>query len=194
MTDATLSAEQRVSESEFDMFIALPENSDRRFELILGEIFEVPSNPLSSEIAGEFAFHIRLFLRDNKIAGHVTGEAGGYRVMGERYAPDVAFISAEKQAELPYDDQYNPIPPDLVVEVISPSDNMRNLRIKISNYLAAGVTVWLCDPVEPQVEVHHPAKPVQIIGIDGELDGGDVLPGFKLRLSEIFPNKAKKAE
>lgn len=194
MTDATLPALQRVSEAEFDAFLALPENADRRFELILGEIVEVPSNPLSSEIAGEFAFYIRLFMRENGIAGHVTGEAGGYRVMGERYAPDVAFISAEKQAVLPYEDQYNPIPPDLVVEIISPSDNLRKLRVKLSNYLAAGVTVWLCDPVEPQVEVHHPSKPVEIIGIDGEIDGGDVLPGFKLKLSEIFPNKVKKAE
>lgn len=184
---------QRVSEYEFDTFIALPENAERRFELIMGEIVEVPSNPLSSYIGGRFLTALNNFVLPREL-GFVTGEAGGYMVMGERYAPDVAFISAEKQAELPYDDQYNPIPPDLVVEVISPSDNLHKLRIKISNYLAAGVTVWLCDPVEPQVEVHHPSKPVQIVGIDGELDGGDVLPGFKLALRDIFPKKAEKSE
>lgn len=132
---------QAVSAEAFDAFIALPENAEKRFELVMGEIIEVPSNPRSSEIAGWFVFFIRLFLRENNIAGHVTGEAGDYWVMGERYAPDAAYISAERQAELPYDQQYNPLPPDLVVEVISPSDDLGRLRIKITNYLAAGVVV-----------------------------------------------------
>lgn len=71
----------------------------------------MPSNPYSSEIAIQIAFFLKLYLREQGRRGHVTGEAGGYQVMGERYAPDVAFISYERQPEL-VPTGYNPNPPD----------------------------------------------------------------------------------
>ena len=111
--------------TEFDEWVNLPEQAEHLYEFIGGEIFEVPSNPYSSEIAGEILFQIKLFLRENKIDGHVTGESGGYEVSGERYAPDVAYIPSTKQAQLPYKQGYNPNPPDLAVEVISPTDSER---------------------------------------------------------------------
>ena len=60
----------------------------------------MPSNPYVSEISALIIFFVQLYLREQGIKGHVTGEAGGYIVSGERYAPDVAFISREKQPEL----------------------------------------------------------------------------------------------
>lgn len=74
--------------------------------------------------------------------GHVTGEGGGYRVSAERYAPDVAYLAYDKQAELAREG-YNPNPPDLAVEVISSGDTreLALLRVKINNDLAAGTVV-----------------------------------------------------
>lgn len=178
-----------ITVEQFDEFIKLPENADKLFEFIGGEIFEVPSNPLSSEIAITISFFIKLFLRQNNIKGHVTGEAGGYMVSGERYAPDVAYISSEKQAELA-NDTYNPEPPELAVEVMSPSDTDKRMLVKVANYLAAGTLVWVVYPASKQVEVYASGKPVQIIGRDGTLDGGNVLKGFELKVSEIFPEES----
>lgn len=169
---------------DFDQFAEQPENNDKLLEFIAGEIVEVPSNAFVSMIGSLFLTYINLFVLQHDL-GFVTGEAGGYMVSGERYAPDVAFISKLKQPELAHQG-YNPNPPDLAVEVISPGDNEHKLRIKLANYLAAGTVTWLVYPETKTVEVFVPGKPVQVIGIEGTLDGGDVLPGFTLALKDIF--------
>ena len=172
--------------TEFDEWVNLLEQAEHIYEFIGGEIFEVPSNPYSSEIAGEILFQIKLFLRENKIDGHVTDEGGGYEVSGERYAPDVAYIPSTKQAQLPYKQGYNSNPPDLAVEVISPTDSERKLSIKVANYLAAAFVVWVVCPEEKEVEIYVPNQPVQILTSNDTIDGNPVLPGFLLPVNDIF--------
>lgn len=170
---------------EFDAFILLPENADRIFELIDGEIVEkMPSNPLSSHLAARIVRFIDTHLDDHPI-GYVTTEAGGYKIFGDTYVPDVAFISKSRLPELPYIG-FAPIPPDLAVEVVSPTDDKDELLSKVANYLAAGVLVWVLYPLEKEVKVFAPGRPVQTVDINGVLDGGAVLPGFKLALKDIF--------
>lgn len=171
---------------QFEMFIERPENMDKLFEFIGGEIVEVPSNPYVSKIAGIILTFINLYLFNNKI-GDVTGEAGGYMVAGERYAPDVAFISYDKQIELTKEG-YNPNPPDLAVEVISSNRaaELHRLRVKISNYLLEGTIVWVVNPEEQQVEVHAPGKTVRRFLDEDVLEIPELLPGFKLKVVDIF--------
>jgi Uma2 family endonuclease len=172
---------------EFDTFIQRADLGDRIYEYIAGEIVEVPSNPFASKIAATILIALGIFLK-GKNWGHLTGEAGLYMVAGERYAPDVAYISRARQPELAREGA-NPNPPELAVEVISDESNaqeQRELRLKLSNYLAAGTMVWVVYPVSQLVEVHRPGKPVQLIGMEGTLDGGDALPGFTLAVREIF--------
>ncbi len=178
----------RVTVEEFEKFVNLPENAGGLFEYIGGEIVEVPSNAYASEIGYNIGFPIKLFLREHNIAGHVTGEAGGYMVFGERYAPDVAYISSERQPKLAKEG-YNPLPPELAVEVDFPSTykSQEELRIKVANYLNAGAMVWVVRPETKIVEVYSPGKAMQKVDINGILDGGAVLPGFKLAVKDIFP-------
>src|SRR2546427_304511 len=75
---------------------------------------------------------------------------------------------------------------ELAVEVVSPNDDNEKLRIKVINYLAAGTLVWVVRPQDQKVEVCAPGRPVKIVDRDGTLDGGDVLPGFKLAVKDIF--------
>ena len=134
-----------------------------------------------SNIAAE----VRLYLKQHAL-GRVTGADGGYIVAGHHYIPDVAFISYEKQSG-PSGEAYNPNPPDLAVEVVSPSDRPERLMIKVGNYLAAGVVVWVVYPTEREVQVYKPGQPVELIDGNGTLSGGDVLPGFELMVKDIFP-------
>lgn len=170
--------------AEFEAFVA--QQSDRMYEYIGGEIVEVPSNPFVSKIAGLILTFFNLYLFDHPI-GHVTGEAGGYQVAGERYAPDVAFISFQRQPQLAKSG-YNPNAPDLAVEVISADSQAENdrLTIKLGNYLAAGTVVWIVRPEKKYVEVHRPGEPVSTYRVGDHLDGGAVLPGFTLPVSRIF--------
>lgn len=176
-----------VTVEAFEAFVDLPANQDRLFEYIGGEIVEVPSNAYVSELAIELAFLIKLHLREQNIDGHVTGEAGGYQIAGERYAPDVAYMPATKQATLSKSG-YNPVAPDLAVEVVSADRNaeLDKLRIKITNYLYVGTVVWVVKPDDRQIEVHESGQAVIIYRENDTLSGGDVLPDFTLKLSELF--------
>ncbi len=171
---------QIVTTEQFDAFLALPENSDKDFELIAGEIVEVPSNTRSSEISITIATYFRMHLIQNTIEGVVTGEAGLYQIGSERYAPDVAFKRTPTTSEF-----IDPNPPELAIEVVSPSDDLRLLSVKISNYLAAGITVWVAYPEDKQVAIHIPGKGAKILTVEDTLiyDG---LPGFALPVRSIF--------
>ncbi|MEO1286779.1 MAG: Uma2 family endonuclease [Chloroflexota bacterium] len=175
-----------ITVEEFEAFVNLPENADTLFELIAGEIIEVPSDPYVSQIALIIGAFIITFIKKHKL-GHATGEAGGYMVSGERYAPDVAFISYEKQPEIAKSG-YNPNPPDLAVEIISDGNTteQKRLRVKLTNYLAAGTVVWVVDPEEKTVEVHQARIPVKVYREDDTVLGEPVLPEFKLKVADIF--------
>lgn len=178
--------ERRYTVEEFDQFVLLPHNADRLFEFVGGEIIEVVSNNLASAISAAILAEIQVFAKKNRL-GWVTGADGGYIVGGERYIPDAAFISRARQ-EKPLPEAYNPNPPDLAVEVVSSdrADELHALRIKVSNYLAVGTVVWVVTPESRQIEVYIPGQPVTIHNADGTLDGGAVLPGFTLKIAEIF--------
>ena len=81
---------------------------------------------------------------------------------------------------------YQTVAPDLAIEVLSPSDNIRKVQKKAATYLEGGVVVWLVDPDGETVIVYHPDKLPQTFKRDDTLDGGDVLVGFSLALSELF--------
>ncbi len=179
-----MAVQKTMTVEEFEQYVNLPENADRRFELIEGEIIEVPSNPYSSGVASQFIIELGIFARGKNL-GYITGEQGGYMVTGARLAPDVAFISRARQTELPTQG-YNPIAPDLAIEVISPTDDDDDIDKKVKLYIKAGVLLWVVYPKRREVEVFAPGRQKQIVGTEGELDGGDVLPGFRLPLAEVF--------
>jgi Uma2 family endonuclease len=180
---------RRTPPEEFDRRVDLPENADKLFELIDGEVVEVPSDPQASAYSQTIAGEFYIFLRGKDIA-HLTGEAGGYVVAGERYAPDVAILLKARQARL-VERSYNPTPPDLAAEVDMPtsSQSREQLFNKIINYLAAGTTVWVVRPEYRQVEVYVPGQPKRIFGEDGILEIEDILPGFRLPVSLVFASQ-----
>lgn len=176
------SGTRQVSEEDFERFVQQPENVQRRLEYIGGEIVEVVSSSYSSEVAARFLIRIGVHVESHRL-GRVTGADGGYRVGQDRYIPDVAFISKARQPASSQE-TYNPNPPDLAVEVLSPTGDM---RLKIVNDVRAGVVVWLVDPDKKRGEVYMPDDAF-MVGYNGILDGGDVLPGFSLPVQDIFPD------
>jgi Uma2 family endonuclease len=172
--------------ADFDHYALLPENGERLLEFIAGEISEVPSNPYASKV-GSLILAALLWFVTPRGLGHVTGEAGGYMVSGERYAPDVAYISKARQPELATEG-YNPNAPDIAVEVDFPSTyaSQQKLRVKIANYLAAGTLLWLVRPEAKTIEVYAPGKPVRVLTFHDALDGEDVLPGFSMAVKDVF--------
>ena len=174
----------RLTVEEFEKLAELPENAHKRLEFIGGEVVEVVSNSDSSEIAAMVLAEIITYVKSKKL-GRVTGADGGYMVAGERYMPDVAFISNIKQPERPHV-SWNPIAPNLAIEVVSPSDLPKDITDKVANYLAAGTVVWVIYPNDQQVKLYEPGQPVKTVTADAILEGGNVLPGFSVPLKDIF--------
>lgn len=173
---------------DFERFTQLPENEDRIFEFINGEIIEkVPTNARASMITARIIYLLISYLEENGIEGHVTAPDGGFKVSGDRYAPDVAYLPKFKQDELD-DKGYNSVPPDLAVEVETNTTKTteRRLRKKIVTYLATGTVVWVVYPETKEIEVYNPDGSIQKLGIEDILEGGIVLPNFKIVVKDIF--------
>lgn len=180
-----------ITAEQFDAFIQRPDLGDSIYELIAGEIVEKESSPYTSAIGVTVGAYLFEHVCQNEFIGHVTGAGGGYQVVGERYVPSAAYLSKQRQAELSRHG-YNPIPPEIAVEVIFDEQRVSKLiklRRKITNYLAAGTVVWVVFPVSQSIEVHAPGQPVKILRLNDTLEGGDVLPEFSLPVRAIFPSE-----
>lgn len=104
-------------------------------------------------------------------------------------APDIAFVS---RARLPSTgcSGYFPGPPDLAVEVISPGDRPPAVAARARRWLRHGAhLVWIVDPAARTVTVHAPTGTARVLGPDDVLGGGDVVPGFAVRVHELFPDR-----
>jgi len=176
-----------------DEFLAIaqrPEYATKRIELIGGVITEMPPSRQINAVLAAWIIHLLFaYVRQNDL-GYVTGPDGGYRVSPhDVFQPDAAFISKARAAGLTGVEF--PVAPDLAVEIVSPSETSRKVLDKARAYLQAGTQfVWAVYPDDKVVDVYclldDGGLKVQTIGIDGELDGGRVLPGFTVKVSEVF--------
>ena len=183
--------ERLIDIDEFWRFIC-DADDDRRYELIEGEIIEMPlPGKRHGHFAGEFYHYFRLF-DPNYELGMPTVESGYYSA-DDRYTllgPDAAFTLNKREGPALHDG-WEARMPDIAVEVRSPSNTMAELRRKAALYLRGGSSlVWIVMPETKSVEVWRLGLDGEIesetIDQDGALTGEDVLPGFELRLSQLF--------
>ncbi len=175
---------------EFEKFADAWENTDRRFELIEGEIVEKVPTEKHGTIAGNIFGFIWNFNREHQL-GNVVIEVR-HRMPGDKHnarMPDVSFIGDPNRPIV----ERGSVPrmPDLAIEVQSPDDKPDQMRAKADFYLRNGSRlVWLFFTESKTVEVRtiRDNKINAItLGIDDTLDGGDVLPGFTVAVRDIFP-------
>lgn len=160
------------------------------YELHRGELAKMPGAGFeASEIAINISSALHAFVRERGL-GRVTGADGSYilaRNPDILFVPDAAFIAEDR---LPPPDQrqrFAEAIPNLVVEVISPSDRSSATTDKVLTYLEAGVElVWVVDPPRRIVTVWTPDQAARIVREHDILDGGDVVPGFHLPVATIF--------
>ena len=101
-------------------------------------------------------------------------------------APDFAFIRADRWPEEGLPEGYVTIPPDLVLEVVSPGDTATEVREKVDEWLRFGVgAVWVLYP-GPRMDVYLGDGRVQTYGPEDEVDGGEALPGFRMGLGAML--------
>ena len=159
-------------------------------ELIRGVLCETVSVGMEHTfIAGNMMAPLHTHVRRSRL-GRVGGTDGGVLIQRNPDTvrePDIFFVSAEK---LPLDAKvqgYLEVVPELVVEIVSPSDRQEAVNDKTLMWLSLGVLMVVeVYPAERAVMVHRPGAPAVTLTGEDVLDSGDVLPGFSLPLSEIF--------
>jgi Uma2 family endonuclease len=167
--------------------LALPDKG--RYELIDGQLVERNMGARSSYVAAKLLRLLGL-LTDAEELGLLFGSDCGYQIFDDpsrvRYA-DGSFI---RRGRLPGDtppEGHCRLPPDLVIEAISPNDTARAVEEKIEQWLAAGVRlVWVLYPDTRRLHVHRYDGTVSKLRLDDALSGEDVVPGFLCRVGEIF--------
>ena len=159
-------------------------------ELVLGRI--VPMSPTGGEhgrVEGNFYAAIRHFVRPRKLGKVLVGEIGIFtrRDPDTVRGADVAFISNERYERVKSRRGFLDVPPELVVEVLSPYDPPGELSRKLHEYFEAGVRlVWVADPeARTALAYRSPTDFRELRGSDA-LTGDDVLPGFEVEVETLF--------
>jgi Uma2 family endonuclease len=164
---------------------------DALYEIVDGLIAEQPEISFyAARIATILVIAMGKFLEDRDL-GQVVCEAIYVldRTRNLRRRPDVSFLS---QARWPMDQTIPEegdldVVPDLAVEVISPNDPSKDVVGKLNEYFAHGVReVWHVYPSLKQVWVFTSPTSVRILGHDDTIDGGDLLPGFRVPAAALF--------
>jgi Uma2 family endonuclease len=161
-------------------------SADVRCELVDGEIVEMsPAGGRHGQICVGIIGVLREFVKPRAL-GRLFDSSTGFRLPnGNVRAPDVSFVAAERASVV--DAGFVPLAPDLAVEVLSPSDQPRQVLDKIGDYLSAGTRlVWVVDPVTGSVAVYRALTDVRTVAADESLDGGDVLAGFRCRPADFL--------
>ncbi len=158
-----------------------------RRELIYGEVIEMaPTGFGHGCVEDDIGYYLTHFVKANGMGVVCTGDTGFLLASDPDLvrAPDVAFVRRERVVRT---HKYFPGAPDLAVEVISPGDSYSEVNEKVAMWLAHGtVEVWVVDPRRQTVQVFRQGTEVTL-NKDDEIDGGDLLPGFRLPLENIFP-------
>ncbi|HEY0376729.1 MAG TPA: Uma2 family endonuclease [Pyrinomonadaceae bacterium] len=175
-----------------DELLALPDDGNK-YEVMKGELVVSPAGIEHEEIGVRLIVALAGFVRKQKL-GVVCGSSAGYWMHPEGsqprnfLSPDVSFIAKErlggaKRAPKKFFDGA----PDLVVEILSPSDTVERLHDKIVDYFENGARLlWVVNPEEQFVPVYHSSQPDQLLRGADTLSGEQIIPGFTLPVSELF--------
>ncbi len=164
-------------------FLRLPEPMDARYELVEGELITVsPTMPEHNDVRDTLLVAFRNFLAGREL-GRVWSEQAFHLFGDTARIPDISFVRAGRVVD-PH--QLPEGAPDLVVEVISPTNTPREIERRISDYFAAGCKrVWLVYPEHREVYIHGLTGVSRRRG-DDLLEDTELLPGFSVKVSSLF--------
>lgn len=169
----------------------MPEVPGKRFELVRGELIEVPGAGGVHSVIAKLLFRLLDAFVLGRGLGEVFPDGLGYVVRRDPdivRVPDVSFVSPARTPPEGIPAAYWPIAPDLAVEVVSPGDRVVDVLSKVGEYLEGGSRlVWVLWPSTRRVGVHRADGSGLELGPDDELDGEDVVPGFRVRVGDLFP-------
>lgn len=162
---------------------------DKTVELVRGRLLVMePPSTEHGRVQATLMFIITGFVRANHL-GLIFGQDTGFKIGSNPdtvRGPDVAFATVERAGVIP-PRGFAEFAPDLIAEILSPSNRPGIMLVRIGDFLRAGTRlVWVIDPRRGEAHVHRADGSVAVISADGWLDGEDVLPGFRCPLGDVL--------
>jgi Uma2 family endonuclease len=182
-----VSEKKLLTAEEFFLLPQPPDGSQQ--ELVRGEIITMPPpGGLHGVCCLKTGRRIGNFVEDNN-RGTVTSNDTGFiteRGPDSVRGSDIAYWSKERLPEVPVG--YIPIAPDMLVEVLSPSNTSKQIFAKLKEYFARGVRlVWVLAPEDRTLTIYRTADEGRVLHETATVTGEDVLPGFTCRVSDLLP-------
>jgi len=171
-----------------DDYMRIPDDG-RRNSLQAGLLIEEPQ-PFArhGQIQARLAHFLSEFV-DAHDLGVVLTESGFLlsRNPDTVRGPDVSFVRSDRFDAEEAARGYIQGAPDLAIEILSPSYRPGDTHAKVADYLAAGASlVWVIDPMQRTAMVYRSLLAPRRVGVDGVLEGEDVLPGFSVSVARIL--------
>src|SRR5262245_30286484 len=166
-------------------------NRDWRIEYTAqGELIIMP--PTGGETSNqnvEIAFQVQWWTRQDQ-TGVAFDSSGGFKLPnGATRSPDAAWVRRSRLTDLSREQKqkFLPLCPDFVIELRSPTDNLRAVLYKMQEYIDNGALLgWLIDPLTRRVHLYLPQRPPEILEAPNSVTADPVLPGFVLDLRKIW--------
>lgn len=191
MTTLTLNLNPIIKLTDDQFFQLCQENENIRLERTAkGELIIMsPAGGETSNSNAGLTAQIWIWNQQNRL-GKVFDSSGGFKLPnGANRAPDACWVKLERWNALTPEQQkkFPPICPDFVVELMSPSDSLKETQDKMREYQDNGAVLgWLINRKSRQVEIYRPNQEVQLLESPATVSGEDVLPGFILNLESIW--------
>jgi Uma2 family endonuclease len=172
-----------------EQLAALPHDGGR-YELVEGELRMMsPAGGRHGRVAAQLAFLLSCHVQSHGLGVVYAAETGF--ILGRNpdtvRAPDVAFVSKSRLSQIQDDKGFVPLAPDIVGEVISPTDSFSEVQDKALAWLAAGTRLVLL--VDPEARQLHALRSVEnriVLSPQDEMDAADVLPGWRFCVTDLF--------
>ncbi|MBD2359343.1 Uma2 family endonuclease [Tolypothrix sp. FACHB-123] len=191
MTTITINFNNVVKMTNEQFYQLCLDNPDIKFERnAKGELIVMPptggeTGNCNSEINAEFV----IWNRQKKL-GKVFDSSTCFQLPnGSDRSPDVSWIQLSRWNSLTPEqcEKFPPIAPDFVLELMSPSDNLKSTQEKMLEYMDAGVKLsWLIERKNKLVEIYRIGQSKEVLVAPATLSGEDVLPGFILNLNIVW--------
>lgn len=191
MTTLTLNLNPIIKLTDEQFFQLCQENENIRLERTAkGELIIMsPAGGETSNSNAGLTAQIWVWNQQNKL-GKVFDSSGGFKLPnGANRAPDACWVKLERWNALTPEQQkkFPPICPDFVVELLSPSDSLKETQDKMKEYRDNGALLgWLINRKSRQVEIYRPNREVEVLESPATVSGEDVLPRFVLNLESIW--------
>ena len=169
---------------------ALPDDG-YNYEVVNGELAMSPKNNFEHEnLCARLFLELANFNRTHRLGAVLGSNLGCWMQNRNCRAPDISFLPKARLQQLgfkPSTRKFLPGAPDLVVEIVSPSNTRLEIDDRLKDFFASGAQLaWVIHPQEQFVEVCHSPTDRQLLGPEGVLDGEHLLPGFGYRLADLF--------